>query len=50
VVADGKPGVVASRDVEVVSVAAFTVVDQRIVEIDIVGDPVRLQTLGITAP
>jgi len=50
VVVNGTPGVVASRDGEAFSVAAFTVVDDRIVEIDIVGDPDRLRALGITAP
>jgi RNA polymerase sigma-70 factor (ECF subfamily) len=42
--------VVASREGELFSVAAFTVVNDRIVEIDIVGDPDRLRALGITAP
>jgi RNA polymerase sigma factor (sigma-70 family) len=50
VLVNGTPGVVASRDGEIVSVAAFTVVNDRIVEIDIVGDPDRLRGLGITAP
>lgn len=50
VVVNGTPGVVASRDGEIFSVAAFTVVNDRIVEIDIVGDPDRLRALGITAP
>jgi RNA polymerase sigma factor (sigma-70 family) len=50
VVVNGTPGVVASRDGEVFSVAAFTVVNDRIVEIDILGDPDRLHALGITAP
>jgi len=50
VVVNGTPGVLASRDGEAFSVAAFTVVDDRIVEIDIVGDPDRLRALGITAP
>jgi RNA polymerase sigma-70 factor (ECF subfamily) len=48
VVVNGTPGVVASRDGEIFSVAAFTVVNDRIVEIDIVGDPDRLRALGIT--
>jgi RNA polymerase sigma factor (sigma-70 family) len=50
VLVNGTPGVVASRDGEIFSVAAFTVVNDRIVEIDIVGDPDRLRALGITAP
>jgi RNA polymerase sigma-70 factor (ECF subfamily) len=50
VVVNGTPGVVASREGELFSVAAFTVVNDRIVEIDIVGDPDRLRALGITAP
>jgi RNA polymerase sigma factor (sigma-70 family) len=50
VLVNGTPGVVASRDGELFSVAAFTVVNDRIVEIDIVGDPDRLRALGIAAP
>jgi RNA polymerase sigma-70 factor (ECF subfamily) len=50
VLVNGTPGVVASRDGEIFSVASFTVVNDRIVEIDIVGDPDRLRALGITAP
>ena len=50
VLVNGTPGVVASREGEVFSVAAFTVFNGRIVEIDIVSDPERLQQLGITAP
>jgi RNA polymerase sigma-70 factor (ECF subfamily) len=49
VLVNGTPGVMASRDGEIFSVAAFTVVNDRIVEIDIVGDPDRLRALGITA-
>jgi RNA polymerase sigma factor (sigma-70 family) len=43
VLVDGVAGVAAMVDGEVSSVAAFTVVDGRIVEIDIVSDPDRLR-------
>lgn len=47
VLVNGMPGVVAVQDGEVFSVAAFTVVNGRIVEIDIMSDPDRLRQLGL---
>jgi RNA polymerase sigma-70 factor (ECF subfamily) len=49
VLVDGVAGVAAVADGVVRSVAAFTVVDGRIVEIDILTDPERLRALGIAA-
>jgi RNA polymerase sigma-70 factor (ECF subfamily) len=48
VLVDGVAGAVAVVDGKVSSLAAFTVVDGRIVEIDIVNDPMRLR--GLTVP
>jgi RNA polymerase sigma factor (sigma-70 family) len=48
VLVDGVAGVAAFVDGAVRSVAAFTVVDGRIVEIDIVADPARLR--GLVGP
>lgn len=44
---NGAPGAVAVLDGRVLSVAAFTVVDDRIVEIDILADPERLAALNL---
>jgi len=49
VLVDGAAGVAAVADGVVRSLAAFTVVDGRIVEIDILTDPERLRALGIAA-
>jgi RNA polymerase sigma-70 factor (ECF subfamily) len=49
VLVDGAAGVAAVVDGVVRSVAAFTVVDGRIVEIDILSDAERLRALGIAA-
>lgn len=46
VLVNGAPGVAAVVDGAVWSLAAFTVVDGRIVEIDIISDPTRLRALG----
>jgi RNA polymerase sigma factor (sigma-70 family) len=46
VLVDGVPGVVSYMDGRVHGVAAFTVVDDRIVELDILTDPGRLRALG----
>ena len=48
VLVDGVAGAVVVVDGKVSSVAAFTVVDGRIVEIDIVNDPMRLR--GVALP
>lgn len=45
---DGVPGVASYVDGRLHGVAAFTVVDGRIVEIDIVTDPERLAALGLS--
>ncbi|HEX7134753.1 MAG TPA: sigma-70 family RNA polymerase sigma factor [Iamia sp.] len=44
---NGSVGVVASQDGAPLAVLAFTVVDGRIVEIDILNDPIRLATLDL---
>ena len=44
---NGVPGIVAVQDGAVYSVAAFTVVSGRIVEIDIISDPDRLRELAL---
>ena len=49
VLVNGAAGVAAVVDGAVFSLAAFTVVDGRIVEIDIIADPERLRTLGVAA-
>ena len=48
VLVDGVAGAVVVVDGQVTAVAAFTVVDGRIVEIDIVNDPMRLR--GVALP
>jgi RNA polymerase sigma factor (sigma-70 family) len=45
VLVNGGPGVVITKDGQVVSVMAFTVVDGRIVEIDSLADPERLASV-----
>jgi RNA polymerase sigma-70 factor (ECF subfamily) len=47
VVVNGTAGIAAYADGQVYSVAAFTVVDGRIVAIDIVTDQARLRALGL---
>ena len=47
VLVNGVPGIVAVQDGAVYSVAAFTVVSGRIVEIDIISDPDRLRELAL---
>lgn len=47
-IADRTPGVVTAPDGQTFSVMAFTVAGGRIVRIDILADPVRLQRLGIS--
>ncbi|MGW2680146.1 sigma-70 family RNA polymerase sigma factor [Streptomyces sp. NPDC001436] len=44
----GAAGVVVVRNDRAVSVMAFTVVDDRIVAIDVLSDPTRLRTLDLT--
>jgi RNA polymerase sigma-70 factor (ECF subfamily) len=46
---NGAPGTVATVDGEPFSVLAFTVVDGRVVEIDILSDRDRLNQLDYTA-
>ena len=45
---NGTPGVVTAPDGKTFSVMAFTVAGGKIVRIDILADPVRLQRLGIS--
>ncbi|MGW0531629.1 sigma-70 family RNA polymerase sigma factor [Streptomyces sp. NPDC003032] len=47
VLINGLPGLVATPDGEVFSLGSFTVVDGKIVEIDIIADPERLRNLNI---
>ena len=47
VLVNGVPGIVAVQDGAVYSVAAFTVVSHRIVEIDIISDPDRIRELAL---
>ncbi|MEU4795962.1 sigma factor [Streptomyces sp. NPDC023327] len=47
VLVNGLPGLVATPGGEVFSIGSFTVVDGRIVEIDIIADPERLRNLRI---
>ncbi|MEU7578130.1 sigma-70 family RNA polymerase sigma factor [Streptomyces sp. NPDC041068] len=49
VLVNGLPGLVAAPGGEVVSLGSFTVVDGRIVEIDIIADRERLRSLGVPA-
>jgi hypothetical protein len=46
-IVNGLAGIVASRLGEPYSVLAFTIVDDRIVEIDVLADPARLATLDL---
>jgi hypothetical protein len=46
---NGAPGLVAAPGGEPVSVLGFTVASGRIVEIDILADPVRLRRLDLSA-
>lgn len=48
VLVNGAPGVVGMRDGQIFSVLGFTVVNDRIVEMDILADPERLRTLDLT--
>jgi RNA polymerase sigma-70 factor (ECF subfamily) len=48
VLVNGGPGAVTIRDGEPVSLLAFTVVGDRIVEIDVLADPERLRALDLT--
>jgi RNA polymerase sigma-70 factor (ECF subfamily) len=47
---NGAPGLVSTKDGAPFSVLGFTVVADRIVEIDILGDPVRLAQLDLAGP
>jgi RNA polymerase sigma factor (sigma-70 family) len=47
---NGAPGAVTVVDGRVLSIAGFTVIGGRIVEIDILADPDRIAGLGITFP
>jgi len=49
VLVDGVPGAISYRDGKVIGIAAFTVVDGRIVELDVLSDPARLRALGYDA-
>ncbi|MFE0171630.1 RNA polymerase sigma factor SigJ [Streptomyces sp. NPDC059002] len=49
VLVNGAPGLVAAPGGEPFSVASFTVVDGRIVEINIIADPERLRGLGLAS-
>ncbi|MFF9842358.1 RNA polymerase sigma factor SigJ [Streptomyces sp. NPDC013740] len=48
VLVNGAPGLVSLAQGRPVGLMSFTIVDDRIVEIDIVADPERLASLGIT--
>jgi RNA polymerase sigma-70 factor (ECF subfamily) len=48
VLVNGAPGVLTAPDGQPVSLLGFTVVDGRIVEIDVLADPERLRTLDLT--
>ena len=43
---DGTTGVFVELDRAPIALMAFTVVDDRVVEIDIINDPARLAALG----
>ena len=49
VLVNGAPGLVDERDGQPVSVAHFTVVDGRVIAIDILADPARLAHLNLPA-
>lgn len=46
---DGRPGVAAVMRDRVVSIMAFEIVDDRIVGLDVLADPKRLDALGVTS-
>ena len=46
---DGRPGVAAVVNGRAVSVMAFDIVGDRIVALDVLGDPERLTALGVDA-
>jgi RNA polymerase sigma factor (sigma-70 family) len=46
---NGAPGIVAVRDGRLISVLGFSVVRDRIVEIDILADPTRLRNVDLSA-
>jgi RNA polymerase sigma-70 factor (ECF subfamily) len=46
---NGSPGAITVRDGEVLSLLAFTVAGDRIVEIDVLADPERLRRLDLSA-
>jgi RNA polymerase sigma-70 factor (ECF subfamily) len=50
VLVNGLPGVLTAPDGRPFSLLSFTVVDGRIVEIDVLADPDRLQHLDLTVP
>ncbi|WP_329118114.1 RNA polymerase sigma factor SigJ [Streptomyces sp. NBC_01353] len=47
VLVNGAPGIVSYVDGQTAGLMSFTVVDERIVEIQIIADPERLATLGL---
>jgi len=49
VLVNGGPGLLVARDGEPVALLALTVQDDRVVEMDILADPVRLAALDLTA-
>jgi hypothetical protein len=48
ILVNGGPGAVTVADGKILSVAGFTVVGDRIVEIDILADPIRLARLDLS--
>ncbi|MEV5637995.1 hypothetical protein AB0K73_17975 [Agromyces sp. NPDC052230] len=44
---DGRPGVAAVMGGRVVSIMAFEISDDRIVGLDVLADPARLEALGV---
>ena len=47
---DGAPGLVLAPNGRLLRVLTFTFARDRIVSIDVIGDPVRLRTLSLSAP
>jgi RNA polymerase sigma-70 factor (ECF subfamily) len=46
-VVDGRPGAVVVRQGRVISLVAFTIVDDRVAEMDLLVDPARLQRIRV---
>ena len=46
-IVDGRPGAVVVRGGQVFSVVAFTIVDDRVVGMDLLVDPVKLRNVRV---